>query len=128
MSRPDPISGITGYAIERVGNGALSPLTTADEIAAAWLLGYSGATRNAYAADLRCWASWLTSIGVEPLQAHRAHVDAYARSLEEQGRSRSTIARRLASLSGFYSYAADEGLVARSPVTRVRRPKVSDHS
>lgn len=122
------IRGITGYAIERVEAGALSPLSTADDVAAAWLLGYSGATRNAYAADLRCWGSWLAAINVEPLQAHRAHVDAYARSLEEQGRSRSTVARRLAALSGFYAYAADEGLIGRSPVTRVRRPKVSDHS
>lgn len=123
-----PITGITGYEIERVGNGTLSPVQTADDVAAAWLLGYSGATRNAYAADLRCWGSWLVAAGVEPLQARRAHVDAYARWLEQEGRSRSTIARRLASLSGFYSYAADERLIDRSPVTRVRRPKVDDHS
>src|SRR4051794_22760956 len=110
----EPIRGITGYEIERVGNGALSPVQTADDVAAAWLLGYSGATRSAYAADLRCWGSWLAAAGTEPLQAHRAHVDAYARSLEGQGRSRATIARRLAALSGFYAYAVDEGLIARS--------------
>ena len=124
----EPIRGITGYAIERVGNGALSPVQTADDVAAAWLLGYSGATRDAYAADLRCWGSFLTTLGLEPLEAHRAHVDAYARWLEQEGRARSTIARRLAALSGFYAYAVDEGLIGRSPVTRVRRPKVDDHS
>lgn len=132
----EPIRGITGYGkpshavrVSVAGEQALTfKVTTADEVAAAWLLGYSGATRNAYAADLRCWASWLAGVGVEPLQAHRAHVDAYARSLEELGRSKSTIARRLAALSGFYAYAVDEGLVSRSPVARVRRPKVSDHS
>jgi site-specific recombinase XerD len=31
-------------------------------------------------------------------------------------------------LSGFYAYALDEDLIARSPVARIRRPKVSDES
>lgn len=104
------------------------PFSTAEDIAAAWLLGYGESTRNAYAADLRNWGTFLSGLAVEPLQAHRAHVDTYVRALEAEGRSRATIARRLAALSGFYAYAMDEGLIARSPVARVRRPKVSDHS
>jgi integrase/recombinase XerD len=39
--------------------------------------------------------------------------------------ARST-ARRVSALSGFYSYAVDEGLVARSPLARVCRPRVGD--
>ena len=101
---------------------ALAP-TTADELAAAWLLGYRGATRAAYATDLRAWAAWLERYGIEVLSAHRAHVDAYARSLEQEGLSPASIARKLSALSGFYAYAADEGLVMVSPLRRVRRPR-----
>lgn len=34
----------------------------------------------------------------------------------------------MSTLSGLYAYALDEGLIARCPVARVRRPKVSDES
>ena len=101
---------------------------TADELAAAWLLSYSGATRRAYASDLRDWGEWLAGWQVDPLEARRAHVDAYERSLEANGRSKATIARRLASLAGFYRYAVDEAILQRSPVANVRRPKLGDDS
>lgn len=39
------------------------------------------------------------------------------------GATARTIERKLASLSGLYGYAVDEGLIGRSPITRVRRPK-----
>src|SRR5437762_2439470 len=104
-----------GAAIERP--------TTPDQLAAAWLIGYSGATRRAYATDLREWAEWLDRAGVEAFAAHRAHVEAFARELELLGRARSTVARKLAALAGYYTYAEDEGLVERSPLKRVRRPQ-----
>jgi site-specific recombinase XerD len=62
------------------------------------------------------------------LAAHRVHVDGFVREAEAAGVAAATLARRLAALSGFYTYAVDEGLIARSPVTRVRRPKVLDDS
>jgi integrase/recombinase XerD len=107
---------------------ALAEPTTPDEVAAAWLLGYSGSTREAYTRDLREWAGWLAQLGVEPFAARRLHVDAYVRQLEEHGLSRQTIARRLSSLSGYYRYAIGEGLIVRSPVANVRRPKLADES
>lgn len=100
----------------------------ADELAAAWLLGFKTATSKAYAADLAGWSQWLQSVGAAPLDAHRAHVDAYARTLERQSRAPATIARKLSVLSGFYAYAVDEALIGRSPVTRVRRPKAGQDS
>lgn len=118
----------TNGAVAVIPAGELSPLSTADQLAAAWLLGYSGATRNAYERDLRDWSAFLAAVELEPLAAHRAHVEGYVRALEEQGRSRATIARRLSTLAGFYAYAADEGAITRSPVVRVRRPRVDDHS
>jgi hypothetical protein len=88
-----------------------------------------GRTRAAYARDLTDWLAFCARHGVEPLAAHRAHVDAYARELAEvQRRARSTVARRLSALTGFYGYALDEGLIDRSPLAGVRRPKVADDS
>ncbi len=111
------------------GNAAASsPIRTADDLAAAFLIGYSGATREAYARDLRHWGLWLSGQGVGVLDAHRAHVEHWARGQEEQGAAPATVARRLSTLAGFYAYALDEDLIGRSPVTRVRRPKVSEDS
>jgi integrase/recombinase XerD len=96
---------------------------------AALLVGYEGHTRAAYARDLADWLAFCARHGIEPLAAHRAHVDAYARGLAEtQGRARSTVARRLSALAGFYGYALDEDLIDRSPLAGVRRPKVADDS
>lgn len=98
-------------------------------LVAAFLVGYEGHTRTAYSRDLADWLAFCARHGVEPLGAHRAHVDAYARELTEvQGRARSTAARRLSALAGFYGYALDEGLIERSPLAGVRRPKVAEDS
>lgn len=107
---------------------ALGPDATADQLAGAWLLGYGATTRDAYSSDLRHWGAWLAGFALNPLEATRAHVDAYARALEEAAMAPATIARRLSTLAGFYAYAVDEGGMDRSPVARVRRPKVSDES
>ncbi len=135
-------TGITGYPVECASEHATgaalalvtpageaaSLLRSADDVAAAFLAGYGPATREAYARDLRAWGEFLASIDVEVLAAHRVHVDAFARQGEDANVSPATIARRLSALSGFYDYALDEGLIARSPVARVRRPRVSDES
>jgi integrase/recombinase XerD len=105
---------------------------TSDEfrrLLAVFLLGYEGNTRTAYARDLADWLEWLHRHGVEALDAQRAHVDAYARELAEvRALAPATVARRLAALAGFYAYALEEGLLARSPVAHVRRPRVGDDS
>jgi integrase/recombinase XerD len=134
-------TGITGYPEQDSASGPsaalalvttapemASPIHGAGELAAAFLAGYGTATREAYARDLRAWGDYLTDLGVEALTAHRVHVDAWTRRAEEDGTAPATIARRLSALSGFYAYALDEGLIARSPVARVRRPRVSDES
>lgn len=117
-----------GALVERSALPALGPDASAEQIAAAWLLGYGDTTRRAYSSDLRHWGAWLATFALDPLQATRPHVDAYARALEHDGMAPATIARRLSTLAGFYAYALDEGAIARSPVARVRRPKVGDES
>jgi integrase/recombinase XerD len=48
--------------------------------------------------------------------------------MEHEGRMRSTIARRLSTLSGFYRYCHTEGLIDINPAANVRRPRVSYES
>lgn len=129
-----PTEGATerapGTALARVvaPGGAASPLRSAEDVAAAFLAGYGPATREAYARDLRAWDAFLSGLGVEVLDAHRVHIDAWARQAERDHVSPATLARRLSALSGFYTYALDENLIARSPVAQVRRPRVGDES
>ena len=62
------------------------------------------------------------------MDAQRAHLDAYARSLEAEGLASSSVARRLSVMSGLFRYAYEEGYVARNPAAHVRRPRVGDDS
>ena len=98
----------------------------ARDVEAAFLLSYpTSHTRRAYASDLSAWFAFCDTVGVDPLAASRAHVDAWARKLAEiDGRSPATVARKLSALSGFYRYALNEDVIARNPVGAVRRPKV----
>ena len=52
---------------------SLDPTTSS--LAAAFLLGYEGATRQAYGRDLAAWCRWCSERPVEPLNATRGHVD-----------------------------------------------------
>lgn len=105
--------------------------TSADQarlLAAAFLAGYAGRTREAYAADLKQWGAFCVDRRVEILDAARAHVQLYAAELAETGRSPATVARKLSAIAGFYKYAVVEGVLPKSPADHVRRPKVSDES
>jgi integrase/recombinase XerD len=93
-----------------------------------FLLGYGDRTRAAYLADLRDFHAWCARIGIGLLAAHRGHIEAYIRALEQAGRSRATVARRLATLAGFYRYAVQEGALPHSPATHIRRPSVTRDS
>ena len=72
---------------------------------AQFLLGYRDRTRAAYQADLRDFRAWCAGAGIGLLDVHRTHIEAYTRQLEQARRSRATVARRLATLTGFYRYA-----------------------
>lgn len=61
-------------------------------------------------------------------QARRADIECYARELEDRGRARSTVARRLSTVVGFYRYAVEEGLLGVSPAAHVRRPRRDNES
>ena len=95
---------------------------------AGFLAGYTGATRDAYALDLRQFMGWCRDHQMSLFQARRADIECYARELEDRGRARSTVARRLSTVVGFYRYAVEEGLLGVSPAAHVRRPRRDNES
>lgn len=102
-----------------------------ETVAGAWLASYSSEnTRAAYRRDLAAFTEHLAGLGIaDPLTAGRPAVDVYARHLEELGLSPASRARKLAGVSSFYAYAAEEArVIDRNPAGNVRRPKVSADS
>lgn len=91
---------------------------------AAFLAGYRGPTRDAYALDLRQFATSCGNHNLRLFDVRRADIECFARDLEALGRARATVARRLCTVAGFYRYAEEEGVLARSPAVHVRRPRL----
>ena len=58
----------------------------------------------------------------------RRDIESYRSHLEQLGRAPATVAKVMAVLSGFYTYAVGDGVIGRNPVASARRPKVSDAS
>jgi site-specific recombinase XerD len=92
------------------------------------LAGYTGNTRLSYTTDLRLFADWCADNRLRLLEVRRAHLEMFARTMEQQGRMRSTVARRSSTRCSFYRYCHLEGLLARDPAAHVRRPKVDPES
>jgi integrase/recombinase XerD len=93
-----------------------------------FLAGYSGLTRDAYELDLRQFVTWCDGHGLRLFQVRRADIEEFARELERRGRARATVARRLCTVTSFYRYAEEEGLLAHSPAVHVRRPRIDYES
>lgn len=105
-----------------------SDLASLGKVVAGFLAGFGESTRKAYALDLRQWIRWCRSHDLKVFEARRAHIELYARWLEERGRARATVARRLSTITGFYRYCVEEELIPRSPATHIRRPKLNYES
>jgi site-specific recombinase XerD len=124
-------TGLTGDLVDEPRG-----LDPAWRLAAAFLLTCrTENTRRAYARDIRSFYRWCAELGVHPLQAGRAHLDAYTRELEQSPQPKTrrpaapaSVARRLSTLSGLYRYGVDESFIERSPITSVHRPRVGDES
>lgn len=84
-----------------------------------WLSGLrSDHTRAAYSVDLRMWHTWMTHhLGHADLsRVDVGHVEAYTRYLREDlGQARTTVARRLSTLSALYRRLMITGHVPTNP-------------
>jgi integrase/recombinase XerD len=101
-----------------------------EEMAAAGFLArYSGRTRTNYRSDLLQWFRWCETNEIGVLEVKRAEIELWARSMEELQRlARSTVARRLTTVAGFYRFAQIDGFIGTDPAAHVRRPKVDPES
>ena len=92
-------------------------------------LGMAPATIANYVADLQNYAGWYEGSSVEYLsllEASARHIRRYCHSLRRQGRSASTINRRLQAVRKFYDFAVQEDLCTHNPARDVER--VSDRA
>jgi len=60
--------------------------------------------------------------------SRRAAIEYFGRDLEERGRARATVARRLCTVAGFYRYAVDDEPLEHAPAVPVRRPRLDYES
>jgi len=106
------------------------PQDTSPEVRtlAGFLAGYSGRTREAYTLDLRMFYRWCEEHGLGLFDLTRTHIELYARQLEDLGRKPATIGRRLSTITSFYRYATEEGVIEYSPAVHVRRPRLDYES
>ena len=93
-----------------------------------FLAGYRGYTRDAYTLDLRQFTSWCWQRQHRLFEVRRVDIECFARDLEDRGKARATVARRLCTIVGFYRYAEEEGVIEHSPAVHIRRPKVDYES
>jgi site-specific recombinase XerD len=122
-------TAMSATACNPVGTVIGSSLTEEEGVAVgAFLAGYSGNTRVSYATDLRIFSSWCHDSGIGLFSVRRSHLELFGRWMEENGRMRSTVARRLSTLVSFYRYCEQEGLIERNPALNVRRPRVDYES
>lgn len=101
----------------------------AEILAGAFIAGYSNQrTQRSYRLDLRMWFAFLDDAGIDPVQAHRSHLELWNRMAEARGLAPGTVARRMSTIQTFYRWLADEDVLVKSPMGSARRPKVPRQS
>jgi integrase/recombinase XerD len=94
-----------------------------------FLAGYRGSTRDADTLDLRQFTSWCCRHQHRLFEVRRVDIECFAGELEDRGKSRATVARRLCTIVGFYRYAEEEeGVIEHSPAVHIRRPRIDYES
>jgi len=93
-----------------------------------FLAGYRGFTRDAYTLDLRQFTAWCWEQHHQLFDVRRVHIECFASDLEDRGKARATVARRLCTIVGFYRYAEEEGVIEHSPAVHIRRPRIDYES
>ncbi len=82
-------------------------------------------TMDAYRQDLRQFAAFLAERGMGTLkEATNTGVVAYMLALKNEGKSKSTVNRRLASLRSFYRRLLDRGEIRENPAGSIRSPRI----
>lgn len=81
-------------------------------------------TVSSYAVDLRRFAEYLEGAGIPVGRFGRSHYLGYLSSLREKGLSARSTARHVSSLRSFFRYLVREGILAASPVSDAKGPRI----
>ena len=75
-------------------------------------------TVASYMRDIRQFSAWLLqNEGCSVLNADQPNISRYLNDLQQQGKSKATASRTLASLKNFFNYAVSTGFLENSPIT-----------
>jgi site-specific recombinase XerD len=80
-------------------------------------------TRRAYGVDLGQLAEWAQAHGLGPLELGPRDIRRFAGVLSERGASKTTVARKLAAIRGFYRHLVERGELGANPADLVASPK-----
>jgi site-specific recombinase XerD len=85
--------------------------------------GMADKTRRAYGVDLQQLAEWASGRGVGPTELGPRDLRRYAAVLSEGGRSKTTVARKLAAIRTFYRGLLERREIEANPADLVATPK-----
>jgi site-specific recombinase XerD len=85
--------------------------------------GAASNTRRAYGTDLRQFASWASSRGLDPDRMTYRQLRGYAAALSERGAAKSTVARKLAAVRSLYDHLVAVGEAPQNPAELLPSPK-----
>lgn len=88
---------------------------------------YSGNTLEAYAFDMDDYLAWAAEEGVDLLQATTADIERYATAVREQGKSATTLARRLSGLRSLYRFLLMDHYIDVDPTELLDAPVLGQH-
>ncbi len=88
----------------------------------------STATLNAYTADVDEFCAYLAAQGKKEERAVKADVSGYLESLKAEGRSMSTVNRKLASLRCYYGFLVSSRKIGSDPTAGIKSPKIHRES
>jgi site-specific recombinase XerD len=80
-------------------------------------------TRRAYGVDLAQLAEWAEAHDLGPLELDARDIRRFAGVLSERGASKTTVARKLAAIRGFYRHLVQRGELGANPADLVASPK-----
>jgi integrase/recombinase XerC/integrase/recombinase XerD len=80
-------------------------------------------TRTAYGTDMEQLAEWAAAHGLDPFTLDQRMLRRYAGVISERGLSKSSVARKIASIRAFYRHLVQRGLLEANPADLVATPK-----
>ena len=85
--------------------------------------GMAEKTRTAYGTDMEQLAEWAAAHGLDPFSLDQRMLRRYTGVISERGLSKSSVARKIASIRAFYRHLVQRGLLEANPADLVATPK-----